>query len=114
MTRKDAQSLVLAALRDQGTPVNSKKFELDDGTDPYFPELYSFWAYFDMPKHLALVGAYAVDPRTAEIWDVGMCVQPRSPSVMQLQMALRSHYHLRLPTKASKPPCDTYAHEKSG
>jgi hypothetical protein len=94
VTKKDARSLVLAVLRDQGTPVNSRKFELDEQTNPYFPDLDTFYAYFDMPKRLALIGTYAVNPRTAEIWDVGMCVQPRSLSVEQLQKALRFRYRL--------------------
>jgi len=40
------------------------------------------------------VGYYAVDRKTADIWDAGLCQEISSPSLAQLQVVLRKHVGL--------------------
>jgi len=114
ITRKDAKRLVLAELKAEGYDIDSPKFELNNNTDPSFAGVYAFDAYFDTPDRLAHIDAYAVDPSTGALWDLGLCTQPKTPTVRQLQEVLQHRYNLRTPTRESKPPCDIYAVPRTG
>lgn len=90
ITREQARQLVLMALKAQGTPTKSPKFDLENGRDELdFPEFYNFEAYFDTKTHLATIGFYAVGRKTADIWESVGCHRLDSPAIRRLQRSLR-------------------------
>ena len=89
ISREQARELVLKALKAEGYPTNSPKFELHDRDDPYFPEFHSFSAYFDTPDRFAAIGHYAVNPKTADVWEVMGCRRLKPRAIRALQKSLR-------------------------
>jgi hypothetical protein len=53
------------------------------------PEYYMFHAYYNTPTRLNSVGAYAVNKRTADLWERLSCQRLNSPQLTQLQKDLR-------------------------
>jgi hypothetical protein len=91
ITRYEARQLVLRVLEAQRTPTKSPKFDIEDntGNERYIPGFYSFIAYFDMPARLATVGSYAVNRKTADVWEDIGCRRLGPPAIKPAQRALR-------------------------
>jgi hypothetical protein len=106
ITVSEAKSLVEAVLQDQGHNIHSSKFELDKEEDKYFPSYYQFGASYDTPDRLIRIGTYMVDRYTAEVWDVWLCGQPKSKTMLKIQKSLRLKYGLPQEDKSKEPPCD--------
>ena len=91
---EDAKELVLAAL-----PSKTKqlpKFELEGGDDPTYPQFYVFQAeWAGAPNGSMVIGHYAVDKTTADVWNAVMaCEELSNPSVRKLQAKVRSRIGL--------------------
>ena len=91
---EDAKTLVLAAL-----PSKTKqlpKFELGGGDDPLYPHFYVFQALWaGAPNGSVVVGHYAVDKTTADVWNSVMaCDELTTPAVRRLQAKVRSRIGL--------------------
>jgi hypothetical protein len=102
---EDARSLVIATLQARGYDINSAKLGVEEGKDSYFPNFYHFEVYFDTPARLAAVGFFAVDPKTADVWDKGFCKRIKSKQVRDIQKTLRLRYQLDKEHNISVPPC---------
>lgn len=90
----EAKDLVLAAL-----PAKAKqlpKFGLEGGVDPTYPHFYIFMAYWEgAPNGSMVIGHYAVDYSTADVWDAVMaCEELSTPALQKMQMKIRSRIGL--------------------
>jgi len=104
ITRDDARSLVVATLLARGYDIQSPKLEVDEEAVPSFPNFLFFGAYYDTPDRLARVGSFAVDPKTADLWDIGLCEPVKKKNVRRLQKILRLRYRLGM-TRMQESPC---------
>lgn len=57
---------------------------------PEFPNFYMINAYWDNPGGSVLVGYYAVERTTADVWSFPVCGRYTSPTLRKLQQTLRN------------------------
>lgn len=90
----DAKRLVLAALpsRTRHLP----KFGLEEYQNPASPKFYFFQAYWaGAPNGSMIIGHYAVDASTADVWNAVMaCEELSNPALRKLQARVRSRIRL--------------------
>jgi len=91
---EEAKKLVLAAL-----PSSAKqlpKFSLEGGQVPDSAGFYVFMAYWaGAPKGSTVIGHYAVDASTADVWNnVMACEELSTPALRELQVRVRSRIGL--------------------
>jgi hypothetical protein len=90
MTLKEASKLVYEVVR-----TNNPGAEVVNRPDKYDPDFF----YFEVvvPNRVAspIVGHFAVNPWTGDVWDPGSCEQVNSPSLGKIQRSLRLKLHLR-------------------
>ena len=90
ITRAEAQRLLLRALEENHPSwVHLAKFGLDYYRDPYFPGFFFFEADWDNPKGSVVLGHYAVNPKTADLWEAIGCHRLAPGAIKPLQKALR-------------------------
>ena len=89
ITPTQARELVLQTLQQQGFPTRASTFELDDENDKYFPHFYTFHAYSNSDTRLVSTGVFAVNKRTADVWDESVCVKINLTGIRALQTRLR-------------------------
>ncbi len=90
---QDARRLVIAAVRTRKTPGLS----LEEYTDKSSPQFYFFTAVWDnpYPNGSVVLGNYAVDQVTADVWDAAMaCREISNTAVRKLQREMRSRIGL--------------------
>ena len=97
----EAKQLVLAAL-----PSRTKKlpkFGLEGGLDSHDPRFYVFEAYWaGAPNGSMVIGNYAVDASTADVWDApAACDELSTPALRKFQKQVRSRIGLS-PTEYRK------------
>jgi len=85
----EARKLVMAAL-----PSSTKhlpKFGLEGGLDSHDPRFYVFMAYWaGAPNGSMVIGHYAVDTSTADVWDAVMaCQELSTPALRKLPKGVR-------------------------
>jgi hypothetical protein len=91
-----AKSIVATYLKSQGYDVKSKHFELDSkASNANLSEYFLFYAYYDTLTRLNSIGSYAVNKRTAELWERLSCQRVSSQPLAQLQNALRGRLDLQ-------------------
>ncbi len=98
LTREEAANLVKQWLTTGGYPTGSPRFTLDsdiDRTD--FPVFYFFSASYEQGQSVPTLGHFAVNQRTADLWDWELCKRLSTPSLRTSQKLLRSK--MRLPTR---------------
>jgi hypothetical protein len=88
ISAEEARHLVLEAL-----PLKTRqlpKFGLDQYQDPHFPQFYFFTAtWAGPPNGSAVVGNYAVDSSTGDVWSAIQCEKEDSPALRKLQKEIR-------------------------
>jgi len=85
----EASKLVAAALPAKTRHLSH--FGVDQYQDPSFPEFYFFMAtWAGLPNGSAVIGNYAVDPATGDVWSAVQCVEETSATLRKRQAALRS------------------------
>lgn len=94
VTDKEARKLVLAAM-----PASVKrlpKFGLEGGLDSRDPRFYLFTAYWEgAPNGSMVIGNYAVDTSTADVWNApAACQEMSTPALRKLQKEVRSRLGL--------------------
>ena len=94
VTDDEARKLVMAAM-----PSSAKhlpKFGLEGGLDSHDPRFYVFMAYWaGAPNGSMVIGNYAVDTLTADVWDAVMaCQELSTPALRKLQKEVRSRVGL--------------------
>lgn len=102
-----ARTIVLTYLQSTGIDTKSKHFELDPApADGSGPEYYLFEAYVDTPLLLTSAGFYAVDKRTAVLWNRMTCQKMNSKPLTQLQNTLQRKLGLqRTARSGGVSPC---------
>jgi hypothetical protein len=108
ISRDQAKSVVLAYLQSKGYKTETAEFTLDDNPDEKdLPEFYLFDAYYNTATRLTSVGAYAVDRKSAALWQRVSCEQVGSDSVSKLQEKYRQEMGLVTPSEAQadSSPC---------
>jgi hypothetical protein len=70
VSKEEARVLVISALKANTRYTQAPGFDLDSFDDPYFPGFYAFEALWDNPSGSVHLGAYNVNRRTADVWDV--------------------------------------------
>lgn len=86
--RSEAEQLALEVLRPSLGAVSLESCALSK----YSPEMYCFTAVWPNPKGSPIVGYYAVNPRTADVWNARSCEHITSPSLERKQEALRKRF----------------------
>ena len=94
VTDEEARKLVLTAL-----PSSAKqlpKFGLEGGLDSRDPRFYLFTAYWEgAPNGSMVIGNYAVDTSTADVWNAAMaCQELSTPVLRRIQKEVRSRIGL--------------------
>ena len=89
VSAEDAKKLVLAALPSKTK--QSSKFELEGGDDPAYPHFYVYQALWaGTPNGSVVVGIYAVDKETADVWNApAACVEMSTPALHRLKTKIR-------------------------
>lgn len=86
ISQEQAKSLVLAWLREHGVRLDSSEFDLEsEPDDPEVPDFYLFSAYTNTRTSLKVIGAYAVDRRTAAVWQRLDCQELKSENLERLK-----------------------------
>ncbi len=92
ITQDQARHLVLDFLKAETKFTRLPKFGLDDYSDPYFPDFFFFEATWDNPHQppaSVVLGDYAVDRRTGDLWYGTVCWELKSAHLKRLQQAIR-------------------------
>jgi hypothetical protein len=87
ITLSDARKLVreaLAASDSNGPSVKIERFRYN-----YAPEFYVFMAWWPNPAGSPLLGYYAVNPWTGDVWDVMGCKRISSPAIEKEKESIR-------------------------
>jgi hypothetical protein len=108
LTPEEGRELVYALLRPSGC--TTQTCDVKNVQNKYFPQLFLFDGFWSNPTGSPHIGGWAVDPRTADLWDANVCVEYRPTGVARLQQVLRNRIGLteeqykRL--KGRPPMCD--------
>jgi hypothetical protein len=108
ITRNQARELLLQALQKQGYPIRASNFELDNENDKYFPNFYTFHSYSNSKSRLVSTGIFAVNKRTADVWDELLCHKIDLPEIKPLQGRLRKQTEttdIEYATLTKEAPC---------
>lgn len=90
ITREQAESLVKKWLTGAGYPTRSQRFILDADPDRAdFPTFYFFSASYVQEQSAPTLGHFAINRRTAELWDWELCKKLSTPSLRVSQSSLR-------------------------
>jgi len=86
ISQDQAKSLVLAYLKENGVRLDAADFDLEtDPTDPEIPDFFLFSAYYNSRNSLRIIGAYAVNRRTAAVWQRLNCEELKSETLSKLK-----------------------------
>jgi hypothetical protein len=92
ITLDQARQLVLKTLEAETNFTKLPKFGLDHYSDPYFPGFFFFEATWDNPHQppaSVVLGHYAVNRKTAEVWESIGCRRLSPSAIRPLQKSLR-------------------------
>ncbi len=89
ISKAQARELVLKFMQEDGYNTSASNFYLEEINDPSFPDFYLFGASVDNPERLDSAGEYVVDPTTADVQEMSICVPPKSAAVRKFQAQLR-------------------------
>ena len=92
ISMEEARGLVYALLASTGCTV--QKCEVHQRQDDYFPALYFLDATWPNPTGSPRIGSWAVNPKTAVLWDANSCIEYRNSRVIKAQMVLRKRIGL--------------------
>ena len=108
LSRDHAREVVLVFLKSQGYKIWSPHFDLEDDVDTQdLPEFYMFHAYYNTASRLDSIGSYAVNNRTADLWERVGCEEVKSKTLKQFQSNIRKRFGLsKIDAKSSSTqPC---------
>jgi hypothetical protein len=111
ISRDQAKTVVVAYLQSKGYKTESAEFALEDNPDEKdLPDYYLFDAYYNTRTKLTSLGAYAVDRKSAALWQRVSCEQVSSDALEQVQSRLRREvagHDIITPSEAqaSSSPC---------
>ena len=108
LTQQDASVLVYKSLEETTSWTRLPRFGLDPYTDPYFPDFFFFEVSYDNPVGSVVLGHYAVNPITGDVWEAIGCKRLRAKSVRPLQAQFRARSGLSkelLAKQRGRAPC---------
>jgi len=108
IARDEARRLLLQGLQERGYPTRAANFSLEDVDDPYFPNFYSFQSYSNLPQRFASTGVFAVNKKTADVWDSLLCKRVESRKIKSVQKKLQEEIGLSAKdyiTLSKEEPC---------
>jgi hypothetical protein len=109
LSRAQARALVVAHLQAQGYKTESAEFAVEDNPDDKdTPDYYLFDAYNNTRTRVSSLGAFAVDRKSATLWQRVSCEQVTTDAVVKLQSKLRRENGLResdTGNEADSSPC---------
>ena len=75
------------------------------------PDFYFFAATWPNPTGSPIIGYFAVNPWTGDVWNAAGCEHPTSKSIEKLQQEIRRRSHFKrgeyTRLRAKKPICDS-------
>ncbi|MBS0575785.1 MAG: hypothetical protein JSS45_05090 [Proteobacteria bacterium] len=90
LARDQAKTIVLTFLKSKGYRTDSAKFDLEvDPDESDLKNYFLFHAYFNSDSRLVSIGSYAVDRRTAALWERLACRQLQTAALLRMQRKLR-------------------------
>lgn len=106
INEKDAEVLIVAALKGDGFPVHSPHFSLDKEEKPVYENAYRFSVYFATKSSLQFDGTYVVNRKNGVVWKEGSCNMPSSNEFKNARIRILNKYNLLNSTKKITIPCD--------
>jgi len=95
IVRAEAKHLVKIWLASQGYDTRSWRFVLDADPDQNeFPSFYFFSANFVQEQSAPTLGHFAVNRRSADLWDWELCRRIQEPAIQSTQKSLRKKLRL--------------------
>ena len=86
ISQDQAKSLVLAYLKEHGERLDAADFDLEsEPAEAEIPDFYLFSAYYNTRTSLKIIGAYAVNRRTAAVWQRLNCEELKSETLDKLK-----------------------------
>jgi len=108
ITIEQGRQLVYALLKQSGCTAGT--CAVDRLSNNYFPQFIFYQAFWPNPSGSPLIGSWAIDPQTADIWDANLCAEYSSSAVVRLQQRLRKRIGVTQDTykklKQRPPMCD--------
>jgi hypothetical protein len=108
VSREESRDLVYVLLESSGC--TKRTCSVETLQNRYFPKFFFFEGLWSNPTGSPHIGAWAVDPKTADLWDANVCVEYRPTRVTEIQQELRRRIGLtddRYKTLKQQPPmCD--------
>jgi hypothetical protein len=101
VTARRLVHLALAALNQEAPSVRVEHFRYD-----YAPEFYAFAATWPNPNGDPLIGYFAVNPWTGDVWEINLCKRITSPELKREREAIWKR-------SALMPQAESTLHEKS-
>jgi len=89
---EEASDVLFALLKT--TSCSDRTCTLDDYRVKEYPRFYFFAALWDNPNGSPLIGHYAVDVRTGDVWNAVICERFKSPALAILQHTIRERIGL--------------------
>jgi hypothetical protein len=94
LTEEEARALVRVAL-EPGGATKLPGFQIESEPPiPEYPNFYYFEALWQNPGKNAVVGNYAVDPRTGDVWVSMICSELKSAALKKEQKEIRKRIGL--------------------
>jgi hypothetical protein len=90
---EDGRKLVQQVLQEWGS-TKLPGFGIEDSQNSYFSEFYFFEALWDNPNGSPLISHFAVDSRTADVWDAVLCRRYHTRALNKLQRLMRQRIGL--------------------
>jgi hypothetical protein len=85
---REALALVTKALEVAGS-TKLAGLGIESATNPLFPDFYFFDVNWNNPNGSVVVGHYAIDRKTGDVWSSVVCREFTSPALKRLQEAVR-------------------------
>jgi hypothetical protein len=112
VSEEEAEKLLIKAL-EKGGASKLPHFTTEPGyTNPDFPDFFFFLPlhYAPEPGGVAVIGTYAVDKRTGDVWDGAVCSELETHGLRKLQKSIRNRIGLSeqeyKQTRRLGPMCD--------
>jgi hypothetical protein len=108
LTEAEARELATMALRREARTLPKLRLDTDNGY-PGRPGFYWFEATAFIPDASPVLGHFAVNQATADVWDPVSCQRLASPDLVNLQRRMRKRIHLSdrdLARLSKTAPCE--------
>ena len=92
LTLEEGRELIYALLAPHGCTKQTCTVSVI--RNEYFPQNFFYYGTWANPTGSPHIGTWAVDPKTADVWDANACAEYRPARVVKLQQTLRKRIGL--------------------